>query len=75
MNTQESAELMALRGLLLLVVEVQNIVRQVNHKTTAEDYALALGRVAHIVDGAHAAELVQLAKAALQTKPEIKNET
>ncbi len=57
----------ALRGLMLLVVEVQNIIREASPR---EEHATAhdlFDRIDELVQSDHAAELIQLARAALET--------
>jgi hypothetical protein len=75
-TTPESAERLALRGLLLMLVEVQNVVRTDvdyrpfklfehigNHSIASVDKLLEL------VDSDHAREMVQLARAVLGSVP------
>lgn len=59
-TTTESAEQMALRGLLLLVVEVQNVLAD-----EEIDMFEKIEQVEDLVETDHAREYVQLARAAL----------
>ena len=80
MNTHSRAEQVALHGLLLLVVEVQNAVRgdldYRPHKLYEHISQHAIETVEaleNIVDSAHARELIQLARAALETRADSGN--
>lgn len=59
----ESAAQLALRGLLLLVVEVQNHVR------AAGDPVMHFAEIQELIDSDHSREFVQLARAALASTP------
>lgn len=59
--TTKSAEQLALQGLLLLIVEAQNIVRD----ESAEMHEVS-ERIEQLVESPHARELVQLARGALE---------
>ncbi len=63
-NTHSRAEQVALHGLLLLVVEVQNLIR--NNAAVGADKTVA--EIDDFVHSAHARELIQLARAALETR-------
>lgn len=73
MSTVSSAEQLALRGLLLIVVEVQNLVRSRPREgapvrdVVMHDVRLQ-AEIAHLVEAAPTVELVQLARAALATR-------
>lgn len=64
MSTQASASQLALRGLLLLVVEVQNIL--CNEELDAFE---KLGDIEDVVETDAVRELIQLARAALADQP------
>jgi hypothetical protein len=68
MTTRETAEQVALQGLLLLVVEVQNQVRQITEDSTREDLFTVLANIDAVVDSQQSTELVQLARAALDVR-------
>lgn len=61
-TTTESAERLSLRGLLLLVVELQNQVRA--EYTSAQN-------IRDLVESDHTREMVQLARAALGSVPAV----
>lgn len=69
MSASSSAEQHALRGLLLVVVEVQNII----HANEADFPTLT--KIMKLVESHETAELVQLARAALETRPEASRKT
>lgn len=67
---KQSAEQLALQGLLLLLVEVQNQAREADIAEVDEHTATRLGalqQIEQLVESDHARELVQLARAALET--------
>jgi hypothetical protein len=64
-TTVESAERMALRGILLLFVEVQNLARQAGPTVAEADPFQTLDAIEDLVESEPARELVQLARAAL----------
>ena len=63
-TTHQTAERTALHGLLLLLVEAQNIARD----ESAEMHEI-VERIENLVESAHAREMVQLARAALGAVP------
>jgi DNA polymerase-3 subunit epsilon len=65
-TTVESAERMALRGILLLFVEVQNLARQAGPTVAEADPFQTLDAIDDLVESEPARELVQLARAALE---------
>jgi hypothetical protein len=68
MSTRETAEQVALQGLLLVVVEVQNLAREVYAAEPTEFDAKRIAGIEQIltlVDDPKTLELVQLARAAL----------
>lgn len=67
-TTKESAEALALRGLLLLVIEIQNAVTRTDDDGAADPLHICC-EVADLVESAHCRELVQLARAALEAPP------
>ncbi len=66
-NTKDSAEALALRGLLLLVVEIGNIVqRAATDDSFSNDEAVE--QIYDLAESAGTRDLVQLARAALESK-------
>jgi hypothetical protein len=63
--TPESPERHALRGLLLAIVEVQNLAREGNESTAFE----TMSDIYEHVESNHVREYVQLARAILDTPP------
>ena len=66
MSTAKSAEQLALRGLLLVVVEVQNLVRAEMNLAESLGEIDGIEQIRQVVESAPTAELVQLARAALE---------
>jgi len=65
-----TAEQVALQGLLLILAEVQNQVRASRDAEKGERVAKLFGsfeQIEQLVEGAHAAEMIQLARAAIAT--------
>jgi hypothetical protein len=75
MTTRETAEQVALQGLLLVVVEVQNLAREVYAAEPTEFDAKRIAGIEQIltlVDDPKTLELVQLARAALATPADVR---
>lgn len=76
-TTQQTAERAALQGLLLLLVEAQSTLQaaRVDPENLERGKIGAFHELEKLVDGAHAAELVQLARAALDVPAAVREAT